>query len=314
MMLFEQLADLARKGFSHGFVVPGSGLYGIRQRASHKLEGYVPDLDEVREFIETTSGKTALNGEMRYVCSFSEMLFRVDVIPSEEGPCLSIRIIAGQASELDDIPMCEAARALVASEKGLVIVSGPPASGKTTVLEALVGYLMRRPGGPIAVIQGPCEFRVRSGVRPLVYLDPRRVNIAHMCPGTLVVDGDLSSGDLELVLNCAENGIPVVISEVSPDTAGALRRFSSRMGVNQETRTRETLAKVLTGVVALAPKLAGERYILLTEILVATQPVKNLIREGRFDEARDNIFSGYKFGMRTFEESEADLIRSGIIS
>lgn len=209
--------------------------------------------------------------------------------------------------------------------RGLVLVTGPTGSGKSTTLASLVDLVNQRHQAHIITIEDPIEF-VHTSKRSLVNQrevgdDTDGFNIAltqalRQDPDVVLV-GEMR--DLETVstaISAAETGHLVFATLHTQDSGQTVDRIVDVFPAEQQSQVRTQLANTLQGIVAqqLVPTADGQRRVPATEVLIATPALRALIRDGKVHQIANTISSGRKQGMQTLDDSLAQLVRSGEIT
>jgi twitching motility protein PilT len=240
--------------------------------------------------------------------------FRANVFVQRGVVSMAIRQIPYTAQTVEELglprPMIDFAR----RPKGLVLVTGPTGSGKSTTLAALVNLINEERRGHIMTIEDPIEF-VHQHKNCII--NQREINADTISFGSalkyvLRQDPDVimlgEMRDLETIaaaLTIAETGHLVFATLHTNSAHEAVNRIVDVFPQDQQQRVFSQLAFVLEGVVAqqLLPRARGEGRTLVTEILVATPAVRAVIREGKTHQIYTLMQAGQKFGMQTMNQS-----------
>ena len=208
---------------------------------------------------------------------------------------------------------------------GLVVVSGPTGSGKSTTLATLIDSINRMRESFIVTIEDPIEF-VHKSSRSLVNQrqvgrDARGFNEAlveamRQDPDVILVGEIRDLDTIRTALRAAETGHLVFTTLHAGDCSGAIERIVSVFPADEQNSVRRQLAMVLRGIVAqhLLPSIDGSRRHVATEVMVNTTGVANLIATGRTAQILSAIETGGNAGMKTLEESLAELVLAGAIT
>ena len=208
---------------------------------------------------------------------------------------------------------------------GLVIVSGPTGSGKSTTLATLLNGINRTHEGYIITIEDPIEF-VHTSERCLVSQrqvgrDAKSFNDAlveamRQDPDVILVGEIRDLETIRTAIRAAETGHLVFTTLHASDCAGVIERIVAVYPAEEQNTIRHQLALCLRGVVAqrLVPSIDGSRRWVVPEVLINTSGVANLIATGRTAQISGMIETGGALGMKSIEESLADLLRGGCIS
>lgn len=234
------------------------------------------------------------------------------------------RVRAGSAS-LDELDMPGAVRALAAEHRGLILVTGPTGSGKTTTSSAMIGHINATRRCHIVTIEDPIEVLHRDD-RALV--DQREIGldtadfatamraVARQDPDVIAI-GEMR--DLETVgaaLQAAETGHLVLSTLHTTDATQTVNRIIDLFPPHQQEQARVSLANSLRGVISqrLVPRVGGGLVAVL-EIMVVTLRVREFVLDpDRTDAIADAIAEGEYYGMQTFDQHLLALHRDGVIT
>ncbi|WP_129337950.1 type IV pilus twitching motility protein PilT [Cellulomonas endophytica] len=237
---------------------------------------------------------------------------------------VALRIIPRTIPSFDDLALPWAVRNLGTVQQGLVFVTGPTGSGKSTTLASIVDWVNRNRACHILTIEDPIEYvhdHQRSAVSQREVGDDTE-SFPHALRSALREDPDVilvgEMRDLESIrfaLTLAETGHLVLATLHTNDTAQAVDRLVDVFPADQQPQIRVQLASTLTAIVhqRLVPRLGGGR-VAAHEVLIANPPVRNLIKEGKSHQLRNQIMTGLSFGMQTLEMSLNALVHAGQIS
>lgn len=250
--------------------------------------------------------------------------FRCNFFVGRRGEGAVFRVVPTEIRTTDDLGLPEAVVQLAREERGLVLVTGPTGSGKSTTLAALVDLINRERGAHILTIEDPIEF-VHQHKKSLV--NQREVNVhtesfATALRAALREDPDVilvgEMRDLEtisLAVSAAETGHLVFGTLHTSSAAQTIDRIIDVFPPHQQAQIRTQLSESLLGVVAqtLMPMIGGGRVAAL-EIMISTAAVKNLIREGKTFQLPSIIETNTNIGMQTLGQSLQKLIADGKIT
>src|SRR5881398_1524866 len=250
--------------------------------------------------------------------------FRCNVYRQRGAVAAAIRVIPIKIRSFDELGLPPVVEQLADRPKGLILVTGPTGSGKSTTLAAMVDKINNERTEHIMTIEDPIEF-VHHHKKCLVnqrevFSDTHSFKnalkyILRQDPDVVLV-GEMR--DLETI------AAAITIAETGHLTFGTLHTNSCAQTINriidvfptaQQAQVRAQLALVLEGVLSqtLIPKVGGGRAMAL-EIMVATPAIRNLIREEKIHQVYSAIATGQKFGMQTMNQALADLTKRRLIS
>jgi twitching motility protein PilT len=250
--------------------------------------------------------------------------FRVNAFQQDRGPGAVFRVIPSAVPELATLGVPPIVRRLADCPRGLVLVTGPTGSGKSTTLAAMVDHRNRSRREHILTIEDPIEFVHTSHASLVnqreVYRHTRSFAAALRAalredPDVIMV-GELRDHEtISLALTAAETGHLVLATLHTASAAQTMDRIIDVFPGNQQATARAMLAESLRGVVCqrLIPALAGGR-VAVHEVLVGTPAVRNLLREGKVAQLTSTMQTGASVGMQTFAQALLGLERAGLIS
>jgi twitching motility protein PilT len=251
--------------------------------------------------------------------------FRVNVY-RQRGSCAAVfRAIPHIIKPLEELGVPDSVARFAQLHRGLVLVTGPTGSGKTTTLASLLDLANRTRSAHIVTIEDPIEF-LHEHKRSLVNqrevgADTGSFSIAlkhalRQDPDIILV-GELR--DLETTstaLTAAETGHLVLATLHTQSAAQTIDRVIDIFPAHQQHQIRAQLSTTLQGVVtqALAPRADGSGRVIVTEIMLGTPAIRNLIREGKSHQIPSFMQAGRGDGMLAFDQHLAERVRNQIVS
>ncbi len=251
--------------------------------------------------------------------------FRVNVFVQRLGDGAVMRLIPTQIKNLDELGMPPILKDLAMRDRGLILVTGPTGSGKSTTLAAMVDLINRERNDHIITIEDPIEFvhQHKGCIVNQREVGPHTRSFATALRSALREDPDVilvgEMRDLETIamaITAAETGHLVLATLHTNSAAQTINRIVDVFPSHQQDQIRVQLSESLLGVVAqtLIPRADGQGRVAAVEILVATPAVRNLIREGKTFQIPSIIQTGSKDGMLSLDQCLRDLVRRNLIT
>lgn len=250
--------------------------------------------------------------------------FRVNIYKQRNSTALAIRVISLDMPTLDSLGYPDALKDICNLKRGLVLVTGPTGSGKSTTLAALINEINSNRESHIITIEDPIEFLHKHnksivnqreiGKDTLSY--ERALKAALREDPDVILIGEMR--DLETIstaITAAETGHLVFSTLHTIGAAKTIDRIVDVFPPHQQEQIKIQLASVLQTIISqqLVETVDGDRTAAL-EIMVATPAIKNLIREGKTHQIESSIQTGSKYGMRTMDMELSNLYREGVIT
>jgi len=251
--------------------------------------------------------------------------FRINVFRQRQGVSIALRRLEDRLLDLQDWNLPEDLAALGELSDGLVIVTGPTGSGKTTTLATLLNGISQRRACHVITVEDPVEYLHQSG-RSLIHQRELYTDVDSFAnairsamredPDVLLIGEIRDLDTLRAAITAAETGHLVFSTLHTGDAVGSLDRMVGLFPANEQDSVRQQLSMALRAVVAqkLLPRCDEEGRLPAVELLHVTSAVANLIRTGRTEQIYSLIESGRGFGMRTMEQDLARLVRGGQVS
>jgi len=251
--------------------------------------------------------------------------FRVNAALQRGSITLSFRLVRWDIPTLEELGLPDICRSLVLKPRGLVLMTGPTGSGKSTTLAAMIDYLNERERRHIVTIEDPIEF-VHRDKRCLISqreLGADTTSFAVALKHALRQDPDVilvgEMRDLEtiaLALTAAETGHLVLATLHTPSAAQTIDRIADSFPPHQQQQAKGQLSTVLEAVLCqtLVPRADGSGRVAAVEVMVATPAIRNLIREGKTFQIPNVIQTGSQYGMQSLDQALAGLCRMNIIT
>jgi len=250
--------------------------------------------------------------------------FRVNGFKDRDGYGTVLRQIPDLIPTFDELRLPEALRDFCLLSKGLVVITGPTGSGKSTTLASMVDFINETRNEHIITIEDPIEFVHRSKKSIVnqreVFRDtksfPRAMRAALREDPDIILLGEIRDLEtMETALECAETGHLVFATLHTNNAVSTIDRIIDKFPAAKQNQIRAMLSDTLKGVVAqtLCKKLTGGR-IAAFEVLIATSAVAALIREAKTHMLPSIIQTNRKLGMQSFNDELTNLVVGRIIS
>lgn len=250
--------------------------------------------------------------------------FRVNIYRHQGMVAIAARIIKTEIPTLEYLGLPETVGALARYPSGLILVTGPTGSGKSTTLACMIDIINRERASHIVTLEDPIEYIHQNKMSYItqreIGMDSQDFNLAlrsslRQDPDVIMI-GELR--DLETIataITAAETGHLVLATLHTINAAQTVERMVDVFPSYQQQQIRIQLANCLRAVISqrLLPEKNNERMVVATELMVCTSAIRNLIREGKYHQIPNAIFTGTKFGMLTMEASLQNLINLGLI-
>jgi twitching motility protein PilT len=251
--------------------------------------------------------------------------FRVNVFVQRNAVGAAFRVIPYEVVAFEHLGMPEIVRTFADFPRGLVLVTGPTGSGKSTTLASLVNIVNETRQCHIVTIEDPIEF-VHHSKSALV--NQREVgedtnsfgqaltSAMRQDPDVLLVGEMRDLETISTAITAAETGHLVFATLHTQDAAQTVDRIIDVFPGEQQSQVRIQLANSLVAVVTqqLVPAVDGRSRAVASEILVSTTAVRALIRDGKVHQIHNAMMQGKRQGMQLMNESLADLVNRGVVS
>ena len=296
------------------------------------LEGYnkmLPDdTKEIADAIMSVKQKELLEANGQHDMSFSIMglgRFRLNVFKQRGSIAMAIRLVETEIPDADTLGIPPSVVNLYQRQRGLVLVTGPTGSGKSTTLASIIDMINNYREAHIITLEDPIEFLYQHNKS---IVNQREVgldsdNYAHALRAALREDPDVilvgEMRDLETIstaITAAETGHLVLSTLHTIGAASTVDRIIDVFPPHQQQQIRIQLANVLEAVISqqLIPTIDGEARVAAFEVMHVNSAVRNMIREGKTHQLITIMQTNRKLGMVTMDEAIIDLCKSGKIS
>ena len=263
--------------------------------------------------------------EFDYSFAFGDIArFRVNAFHERGKLAAAFRLIPNQIRSVNDLGMPAIVETFANYPRGLVLVTGPTGSGKSTTLAALVDKINREKSVHIITIEDPIEFTHKSRRSVIAQREVHydTFSFAAALRSVLREDPDVvligEMRDLETIqaaITIAETGHLVFATLHTNSAAQSIDRMIDVFPPHQQPQVRSQLANMLMAVCAqrLVPAIGGGRVV-AAEIMVANPAIRSLIREGKTHQIDTAIQTGADQGMQTMDRTLAKLVQTGVVT
>src|SRR2546421_1042176 len=304
----------------------------IRVRGEiQRLDGYEPLTSEDTQQLlyRILSSERQKHLEIKRQLDFSHSIpglarFRVNVYFQKESVAAAFRLIPTELKTLEELGIPASLHQLAEKPRGIVLVTGPTGSGKSTTLAALIDEINRNRSEHILTVEDPIEFlhRHKRCIVNQREIGPDATSFSEALRAALREDPDVilvgEMRDLETIstaLTAAETGHLVFGTLHTQSAPSTIDRIIDVFPAEQQEQVRIQIASSLQGVVtqALLPTADGMGRVPALEILLPDDAVRNLIRQGKVEQIYSVMQTNSGRGMQTMEQSLADLIVRGVV-
>ena len=251
--------------------------------------------------------------------------FRVNIHYQKGTVAASLRLIPSDIPTIEDLRLPKIVADFANLERGLVLVTGPTGSGKTTTQACMVNMINSNRSRHVITIEDPIEY-VHGNKRSIV--EQREVGIdtesfsaalKHVLrqnPDVILIGEMRDLETIQTAITAAETGHLVISTLHTNDAVQAIDRIIDVFPPHQQAQVRTQVSLSLQGIIAqqLIPKMDKRGLIVATEVLVATSAVRNLIRKGTTQEIYSMLDIGAKYGMQSMDTSLKNLYNNKTIS
>jgi twitching motility protein PilT len=250
--------------------------------------------------------------------------FRCNVFMQRGNVAVALRQIPYKIRTFEELGLPKVAAELAKLPRGLVLVTGPTGSGKSTTLAAVIDKINRERQSHIITVEDPIEYLHRHQTSIInqreVYSDTQSFASAlkyalREDPDVVLIGEMRDLETIEATLNIAETGHLAFATLHTNSTSESINRIIDVFPTNQQEQVRVSLSFSLQAVISqcLIPRIGGGRALAL-EIMVCTPAVRALVRDDKVHQIYSMIQSGQKYGMKTMNQSLADLYNTGKIT
>ena len=245
--------------------------------------------------------------------------FRINAFRQRGSVAIAIRVVNEDVPTIEQLGLPDIVPQLAMKPRGLVLVTGPTGSGKSTTLAAMINLINQERSCHIITLEDPIEYLHRHGKSIINQREMHAdtLSFANALRAALREDPDVilvgEMRDMETIgtaITAAETGHLVLATLHTSDAAQTIDRIIDVFPPHQQQQVKVQLSLTLQGIVAqqLLPKRDGSGRVAAFEVLVATPAVRNLIREGKTPQLHSIIQTGSKNGMQAMDLSLRDMV------
>lgn len=251
--------------------------------------------------------------------------FRVNVFRQLGKLAAAMRFIPDETKPLEELGVPLIAADLATRPRGLVLVTGPTGSGKSTTLAAMIDLVNRKLPTHIVTMEDPVEFRHTSktalihqreiGSDTASFAEAMR-RVLRQDPDIILIGELRDPESIASALTAAETGHLVLSTLHTQSAAKSINRIVDAFPPAQQAQVRTQLGDALQGIITqtLLPKASGHGRVIATEVLVNTPAIANLIREGEVSQIYSMMQAGGELGMHTLDQDLKRLLQQGEIT
>jgi twitching motility protein PilT len=328
--LAELISTVLRSGASDLHITAGTPPLMRLHGALQPLKGPVLTPVDTRELIYgilTQDQAKRLETDLEIDFSYAvpgAARFRVNAYFQRGSLAAALRVVPTMIKPLEELGLPSSLHSWTTKHRGLVLVTGPTGSGKSTTLASLINEINETRSCHIMTVEDPIEFLHTSKHSMVnqreVGADTRSFPAAlrsalRQDPDVIMVGEMRDLETIQIALTAAETGHLVFATLHTSDAPQTIDRVIDVFPPFQQQQVRVMLANALEGICCqqLVPTVSGGRVV-VCEVLMPTPGVRNLIREGKTHQIYSAIQTGSQFGMQSLDASLAALVRAGMIS
>ena len=280
----------------------------------------LPILDENRRRVLSAAGQVDFSYGLAGLGRF-----RVNVYRQRGALSAAMRTIPTSIPTFDFLGLPEIAKNLAEKSWGLVLITGPTGSGKTTTLASLIDHINSTRNCHIITLEDPIEY---LHMHKKAMINQREVGTDTDCfanalraalredPDVILVGEMRDFETIQIAITAAETGHLVFATLHTNDTVQTVDRIIDVFPPNQQQQVRTQLALVINGIISqqLLPRVDMPGRVLATEVMIANSAIRSLIREGKSHQIRTSIQTGGKYGMYTLDAKLRQLYEQRLVS
>jgi twitching motility protein PilT len=308
--------------------IPVLRIYGELLPAKDLNPLSIKDLEALYEELTNTERRAEFdnNHELDFAYSFPGLTrCRVNILQQRSTLAIAIRLIPFGVPTIDELELPQVCRDLMDNTMGLILITGPTGSGKSSTIAAMINHLNETRARNVITVEDPIEY-VYSNKKCLILqrdvgedtasFDTALTHALRHDPDVIVMGEIRDLGSMTTALRAAETGHLVVGTLHTVDAAQTINRIVDMFPAEQQEQIKSQLSLILKAVICqtLIPRASGEGRVPACEVLLTNMPVRNTIREGRIHQLYSIIQVSRREGMQTLNQALADLLLKGTIT
>jgi twitching motility protein PilT len=285
------------------------------------------DVQTIFERVTTMEQRDLFQKEMELDFAYSFFglsRFRVNVLRQRGTHSLAFRVVPMKIATIDELELPQICKKLILKKSGLILVTGSSGAGKSTTQSAMLDYLNQNAKRHVITIEDPIEF-IHANKKCLIVqrdlgddtksFDTALVHALRHDPDVIVLGEMRDLSTISTALRAAETGHLVIGTLHTTDAVKTINRVIDIFPASQQYQIRQQLAETIEAVLSqtLLNRISGGR-VGVFEILLGNDAVRNIIREGKNHELYSVMQLGAHQGMRTLDESLAELVSKYVVT
>lgn len=329
-MNFNDLIEYAKsEGCSDVHITAGTAL-AVRKFGKLKMLEPVPTAEEseamILEPLSAEERKKVLSGEDLDFALITETgRLRANIYHQRNNLAATYRILREEIPTFDELDMPEAIRKLINEPRGLILVTGPTGSGKTTTLASMIDHVNKKMAKHVMTVEDPIEY-VYYHAKSMIHQREVGKDVSDFAtalrsalredPDIILVGEMRDYETISAAITAAETGHLVLSTLHTTSAPQTIERIIDAYPPHAQNQVRSQLAGVLKGVITqqLVPRDDGEGMVAATEILINNDAIANQIRENKIPQIVSSIQSGALQGMHTLNADLKRLVKEKKIS
>jgi twitching motility protein PilT len=285
------------------------------------------DIEGIFEEVTTEEQREAFNREQELDFAYSLTglaRFRVNVLRQRGTISLAFRRVPSSVPSIDELGLPQVCKTLILKPRGLILVTGPAGSGKSTTLAAMLNHLNENETRSVITIEDPIEYlfqdkkcliRQRDLGDDTKSFSTALIHALRHDPDVIVIGEMRDLDTISTAITAAETGHLVLATLHTVDAAQSIDRIIDVFPPEQQRQMRLQLSQVIEAVLSqtLLPRIEGGR-VAAFEIMLANSVVRRLIREEKIHDISASLEMGKLEGVHTLDQALAALVKSGVVA